>query len=433
MKSILKKVAGAAVLALAVAGFYGCSQPEDETHEHTFAEAWTNDATHHWHAATCEHTDEVKDKAEHDFGEWKETKAATEEAEGTKERVCSVCDYKETGTIAKLEHKHEVGTKHDAVGGTCVKKGTIEYYDCKNPKCTTKLDKDGKELTSVEGTIDAANHAGTETTWTKTATKHKETYNCCGAVKTAETNHTFGAWASNNDDLKTKSHSCSGCKYVETAPDYSRCVVGDFILKNGSILSKGETPASGTVAAVIVRAAADGKPALGVGIVHSSGLAWCKKDASAYDIEITALAGDAVSGYMEGYTDGSNSWELLVAACDDLKNATAETIETVAENYPAFNYCRKYGTTNGLTGDLANGWYLPTVAELKTIYQNKDVVDASLTKAGGSNFGTSYFLSCCQFPEYGINNALGLQFDYGISNDGKKNSSGGICSVKAFN
>ncbi len=37
------------------------------------------------------------------------------------------------------------------------------------------------------------------------------------------------------------------------------------------------------------------------------------------------------------YMDGSNSWDLLVAACEDLKNATAKTIETVAENYPAFN------------------------------------------------------------------------------------------------
>src|SRR5574344_1730309 len=56
-------------------------------------------------------------------------------------------------------------------------------------------------------------------------------------------------------------------------PDYSKCVVGDFVLKDGTILSKDKTPESGTVAAVIVRAAADGKPALGVGIVHKKS-AW---------------------------------------------------------------------------------------------------------------------------------------------------------------
>ena len=46
--------------------------------------------------------------------------------------------------------------------------------------------------------------------------------------------------------------------------DYSKCAVGDFVLKDGTILSKDETPEKDKVAAVIVRAAADGKPALGV-------------------------------------------------------------------------------------------------------------------------------------------------------------------------
>ena len=51
-------------------------------------------------------------------------------------------------------------------------------------------------------------------------------------------------------------------------PTKATCVPGDFVLKDGTILSKDETPESDTVAAVIVRAAADGKPDLGVGIVH---------------------------------------------------------------------------------------------------------------------------------------------------------------------
>ncbi len=35
--------------------------------EHTFDTAWENNVTHHWHAATCEHDDEVSDYAEHNF------------------------------------------------------------------------------------------------------------------------------------------------------------------------------------------------------------------------------------------------------------------------------------------------------------------------------------------------------------------------------
>ena len=73
-----------------------------EVHEHTFASEWTSDETNHWHAATCEHTTEVSGKAEHTFGEWTVTKVATEEAEGNKERVCTVCNYKEVVDSAKI-------------------------------------------------------------------------------------------------------------------------------------------------------------------------------------------------------------------------------------------------------------------------------------------------------------------------------------------
>ncbi len=49
-------------------------------HEHTYATEWSNDETHHWYAATCEHADEKKDYAEHTFG------GATQ---------CTVCSYKQ--------------------------------------------------------------------------------------------------------------------------------------------------------------------------------------------------------------------------------------------------------------------------------------------------------------------------------------------------
>ena len=205
-------------------------------------------------------------------------------------------------------------------------------------------------------------------------------------------------------------------------PDYSKCAVGDFVLKNGTVLSKDETPESGTVAAVIVRAATNDKPALGVGIVHNkSGLVWCTKSAAGSNTYITALKGDKKSGYM----DGSDGWEKLKAACSDA--------ESNPENYPAWNYILTYAKNNGLTGDLATGWYLPTVAELYTIYQNKTVVDASLKKAGGSQFGTIYYWSCCQDPS-NVGDALVLNVYYGeVFNPTKYYGEGYVCSVRAFN
>ena len=207
--------------------------------------------------------------------------------------------------------------------------------------------------------------------------------------------------------------------YTIYTPKYS---VGDFVLKNGTILSKDETPESGTVAAVIVRAATDDKPAIGVGIVHNRiGLKWCTSSAAGYNKNITALQGYKTTGYM----DGSDDWEKLKEACSDA--------ESNPENYPAWNYSLTYAETNGLTGDLATGWYLPTVAELYTIYQNKTVVDESLAKAGGSTFGTSYYWSCCQNP-YNSYDARVLRFDYGGVGYGLKYyDSNFVCSVRAFN
>ena len=220
-----------------------------------------------------------------------------------------------------------------------------------------------------------------------------------------------------------------GAEYIHKVPvnsslkvDYSKCAVGDFVLKDGTILSKDETPESGTVAAVIVRAATNDKPALGVGIVHNrSGLAWCTESAAGYNTNITTLQGDKTSDYM----DGSDGREKLKAACSDAENNP--------ENYPAWNYSSTYAKTNGLTGDLATGWYLPTVAELYTIYQNQTAVDASLSKAGGSTFGTSWYWSCCQGPSDNYD-ARGLGFyDGGMGSISKNDNNDYVCSVRAFN
>ena len=207
--------------------------------------------------------------------------------------------------------------------------------------------------------------------------------------------------------------------YTIYTPKYS---VGDFVLKNGTILSKDATPESGTVAAVIVRADTSTKTALGVGIVHKkSGLAWCTESATGFETKISALVGDETSGYM----DGSDGWEILKEACSDAASNP--------ENYPAWNYSLTYAEKNGLTGDLATGWYLPTVAELYTIYQNKTAVDASLSKAGGSTFGTSGYWSCCQNPS-GSNLARILAFDNGDMTISTKFLNWDyVCSVRAFN
>ena len=205
------------------------------------------------------------------------------------------------------------------------------------------------------------------------------------------------------------------------AVDWSKAAVGDIVLTDGTFVTAASFTGEmkGKAAAVIVRAKSEEKPALGVGIHHNrSGLAWCISSAGGYNKNITALQSS-------NCTDGSDGWEKLKAACTDA--------ETNPENYPAWNFCNTYAKNYGLTGDLATGWYLPTVAELNTIYENKDKIGASLGLAGGDSFGTSWYWSCCQSFSYDDSVYI-FDFDHGGTVDARKHYNDYyVCSVRAFN
>ncbi|MBO5955146.1 MAG: hypothetical protein J6Q13_04205 [Clostridia bacterium] len=59
MKKFLTLMLGICLIIPCVLMLSACS------HEHTFAETWSMNDTHHWHASTCEHSEEKKDYAEH--------------------------------------------------------------------------------------------------------------------------------------------------------------------------------------------------------------------------------------------------------------------------------------------------------------------------------------------------------------------------------
>ena len=64
-------------------------------HTHTFMTTWEKDETYHWHKATCEHINEVKDKAEHDEQgvPLQADIDSTYSKVGTDFKKCSVCEY----------------------------------------------------------------------------------------------------------------------------------------------------------------------------------------------------------------------------------------------------------------------------------------------------------------------------------------------------
>ena len=218
----------------------------------------------------------------------------------------------------------------------------------------------------------------------------------------------------------------AGCQQPSAggdSTDLSKAAVGDIVLKDGTFVKPENftDEMKDKAAAVIVRTKSGDTPALGVGIHHNrTDLAWCISSAAGYKTNITGLQ-------ISNCTDGSKGWSILKAALGN-NDDTADS-----SKYPAWEFCNTYGTKNNLTGSLATGWYLPALAELETIYGNKTTVDASLLLVGGSQFGTSWYWSCCQSSS-DDNSAYGLNFSNGNTDDGYKFGNDlSVCSVRAFN
>ena len=67
---------------------------------HSYAKEWSSDNTHHWHEATCEHSEETEGKAEHTWDGGTVTTAATCTEAGEKTYTCTVCSATKTEVIA---------------------------------------------------------------------------------------------------------------------------------------------------------------------------------------------------------------------------------------------------------------------------------------------------------------------------------------------
>ncbi len=122
------------------------------THTHTYASTWSKDEFYHWHAASCEHINEVKDKTEHD---WQATTVnpATEGADGFTLYVCSVCSATKKIVTPRLKHNHTYGEWKTFRAASCTKKGEERSYcsGCGNYQMReTAIDPDAHALVHHE-------------------------------------------------------------------------------------------------------------------------------------------------------------------------------------------------------------------------------------------------------------------------------------------
>ena len=169
MKKSLKVLIASSAIMLGVSLLAGCEEkiPVSQIHEHTFSENWEASDSTHWHKATCEHTDVMSNVEDHKFGAWNTDKEPTQEAEGSKSRICTVCQYKQVAAIAKLDHTHVFAEA-----------------------------------------------------WSKDADYHWHDATCHSDVRTAVAEHTWGNWTTTVEPTETlkglRERSCSVCDYKQT-------------------------------------------------------------------------------------------------------------------------------------------------------------------------------------------------------------------------
>ena len=137
------------------------------SHTHSYGTDWKYDDTNHWHECEC---GDKADVAAHSASEWIVDTAATETAEGTEHKECTVCKkVLETATIPATgsSHTHSYGTdwKYD---------DTNHWHEC---ECGDKADVAAHSAS--EWIVDTA------ATETAEGTEHKECTVCKKVLETA--------------------------------------------------------------------------------------------------------------------------------------------------------------------------------------------------------------------------------------------------------
>ena len=213
-----------------------CKYTQKETlpvHTHdVHDEAWKYDDTEHWQECSC---GEMLNVAKHSYGDWRETKPATETEKGSRERGCTVCDYVQTETIPMLEHEHGI---HDE---TWKYDDTNHWQEC---SCGEKLNvanhaygewRVTKPATETEEGSKArdctvCDHVQTETipmlehehgihdeTWKYDKTQHWQECSCGEKLNVA--NHIYGDWKVTKEATETevgsRERGCTVCEYVQ--------------------------------------------------------------------------------------------------------------------------------------------------------------------------------------------------------------------------
>lgn len=181
--------------------------------------------------------------------------------------------------------------------------------------------------------------------------------------------------------------------------------VGDIVFKDGSATPYSNTltltaeQKAAAIAIIFYKGTTMNNPGvnktrtLGYGIYQSPGaIDWCTNEANAKNIKIWNTLVHSNFNLTESINDGSNNFsrigEYLVNP-DPYQYEPKEDDTGNPDLYPAFYFAKNYKTyaASHVEGtSFENGWYLPSLSELREIWLKFSVVEPANTLCGGTAF-----------------------------------------------
>ena len=191
---------------------------------------------------------------------------------------------------------------------------------------------------------------------------------------------------------------------IENSVSSSNCIIGDILYSDKSCDS------NVIVTKKPIGVVFDRENKLAIGLEQSpTPLDW-----STDYFDVSGLSDIISSSAATADWQGKNNTRLVLEYC-----------KTNWKSCPVFEYVNSYKTEGTHAGD----WYLPAMGELNAIYGNKDVLNITLGKIGGTKLGTSSYWSS---SEYYRSNAWYLSFDNGNVNLSLKDFNHYVRPVLAF-
>lgn len=211
---------------------YSYTEKGKDKLEHTYSTEWSHNEYNHWHACTDEGYEDLKEsEGEHSFGEWVTDKEPTEYEEGSRYKICSICNYKIIEGLNKLEHTHKPGESHEEnkIDATCTADGSYDLVT----RCT-----ECDEILSSEHLIIPSLDHNYQLTNTAPATFESDgvlTYVCsrCGDTYTEKGDpklkHSYSSSWSVDTDNGTHYHACVDEGYEDLRSDEETHTFDSFV------------------------------------------------------------------------------------------------------------------------------------------------------------------------------------------------------------